>query len=215
MDVDEGMPDMAGSAPHNQDTGRMPSPGEWMSSALVDESSPPLSTLSETSHPSQEHQPESLDLQTDISYSRSSRHGPVDADRYETSPDLDEAKSKTISYIERWEDLSCIRFLNHVHKKGGVDNRGYQILYRMCQLIWAIGHEVEIRKKVKLPRAQRLAKLQSYCGALVQGAKLWQKNMKAHVYHVLDVIFSLPRLRSGDAFQNLEPKLNEWYEAMR
>lgn len=127
---------------------------------------------------------------------------------------FEEEQRFSLPPIERWEDLSCIRFLNRVRENGGVDDRGYQILYRMCQLIWAIGHEVEIRKKVKLARAQRLAKFLRFCEALHQGAKLWQKNMKNQILRGTKLALSLPLLHTVTAFQELEPKLQEWHEAI-
>lgn len=117
--------------------------------------------------------------------------------------------------IERWEDLPCIRLLNRMYDKGTVNGRGYQILYRMCQMIWAIGHEVIIRKKVKLPRAQRLNRFRQLCDAVYQGAKLWQRNMKTQMYSACRVIVTLPRLDTERPFQDLEPTLNVWCDALK
>lgn len=137
--------------------------------------------------------------------------GPTGSNSVAT-PGYPEGERITLPPIERWEDLPCIRDLKRFHKNGGVDGRGYEILDRMCKIIWAIGHEVEIRKKVKLPRAQRLAKFQHYCDTLLQGALLWKRNMKAQILHVWEVALSLPRLTKYKAFQDLKPKLEVWYE---
>lgn len=66
----------------------------------------------------------------------------------------------TMLSIEAWHELLCIQCLDVFYGNGSVDDNGYQILYRMCQIIWGVGHEVKIRKKVKLARHQRLAKFQ-------------------------------------------------------
>lgn len=115
--------------------------------------------------------------------------------------------------IERWEDLACIRTLDRFYGRGGLGERSYQILYRMCQIIWAIGNEVEIRnsKKVKLPRAERLAKFRRYCDALLEGVQLFKNNMKAQMNHVRESTSNLPVLHNVKAYQDLRPKLDEWH----
>lgn len=117
--------------------------------------------------------------------------------------------------IENWEDLSCIEALNEFREEGGVSDRAYSILYRMCQTIWAIGHEVEIRKQIKMPRAQRLAKFKWYCETVLEGARLFQRNMKAKIRNITDVAHSLPDLEGVFAYQDLGPRLGEWCEALK
>ena len=117
--------------------------------------------------------------------------------------------------IDRWEDLACIRLLDRFYARGGLSERGHQILYRMCQIIWALGNEVEIRKKVKLPRAERLAKFQRFCDALLEGAQLFKKNMKAQMNRVIETTGKLPALHTINAYQDLRPKLNQWHATIQ
>lgn len=122
-----------------------------------------------------------------------------------------ERRQTAVQAIKRWEDLKCIRFLNEYYDQGSIDERRYSILYRMCQMIWAIGHEVEIRKDVKLPRAERLAKLKHYCECVLKGARLFMSNMKARSWRVWTIATSIPQLK-GIAWQDVEPKMYRWIE---
>lgn len=140
---------------------------------------------------------------------------PLYTDDADSSVASDEERPYTLPPIKAWEELACIRLLNRFYQDDGVDNRGYEILYRMCQIAWAVGNEVAIRKKIKLPRAQRLAKFQHFFNSLLQGAKLWQRSLKAQIRLVCEAMNTLPDPSPMDAFQDLGPKLRQLRDAIR
>ena len=121
----------------------------------------------------------------------------------------------TIPPITYWDDLSCIRLLNRMHDRGDVTDRGYNILLRMCQTCWRLGHEVAIRKKVKLPRAQRLAKFQGFFDSLLEGGKVFQKDMKVQIRRAQDIVSAVPDHTLCKAFQDIEVVLSSMKEALR
>jgi len=84
----------------------------------------------------------------------------------------------------------------------------------MCQTIWAIGNEVKIRKAIKLPRAERLAKFQWFCDSVLKGAELMETSLVESAEFAYGAAARLPPLQGSDKTELL-CKLVEWKQVLR
>ena len=109
--------------------------------------------------------------------------------------------------------LACVRVLKLHFEHGGVDKKGYNILYRMVQMMSAIGWEIHVMICSKIPAASSSAKIKCYAGCILEGSEVFRKNMKASVNRTMNASEMLSELEGEP--QMLEGKVKQWQNGLR
>lgn len=109
--------------------------------------------------------------------------------------------------------LASMRTLKLHFEHGGVNKKGYDMLYRMIQMTSAIGWEVHVTFCSKIPRAGSVANMEWYANCILQGCEVFRTNMKAFVKKAIAADRSLPELEREQ--QALETKIKQWQRKLR
>ncbi|KAK3713703.1 hypothetical protein LTR37_008397 [Vermiconidia calcicola] len=94
---------------------------------------------------------------------------------------------------------------------GGVDKKGFDMLYRMIEMMTGLGHEAYLVYSSKTQSDRSLANMEWYADCIVEGCEAFRKNMEAAALKASQAADSLPELKgeetSGD---ELQTKLTQW-----
>ena len=110
--------------------------------------------------------------------------------------------------------LPCILFLKTHFEHGGVDRKGHDTLYRMVEMVSAIGWEVHVISRSKVMRGGALVDLKQCMRCILQGCDAFNKNISAAVTKAFQAANTLPELEDmrGD---ELDTKLTQWRWKLR
>ena len=110
-------------------------------------------------------------------------------------------------------ELHCIRFLKTHLEHGGVSKKGYDMLYRMIEMMSAIGWEVHVMYSSKIPHVGSKGKMEWYASCILQGCDVFSNNMKATLNKAMEANQTLPELEGSR--EDLERKLEQWRQKLR
>lgn len=109
--------------------------------------------------------------------------------------------------------LACVRFLNLHSEHGGLNQKEFNMLYRIIQMTSAIGWEVHVTFSSKIPWVRSMEKMQCYIDCILQGCEVFRKNMAAFVKNAMNVSASLPDL--DDNKQRIATNIKYWQQSLR
>lgn len=110
---------------------------------------------------------------------------------------------------EKGKLLPCIEFLKTHFEYGGVDQKGFDILYHMIEMISAVGWEVHVIYQSKITTTRIVEKIQWYLDCLLQGCGMFHSNMQKAFKRAKDAAEKLPDV-SDWSDDTLETKLIQW-----
>ena len=105
--------------------------------------------------------------------------------------------------------LRCIRFLKKHYEQQGVDKQGHDMVYRMIEMMSAIGWEVHVTFQSKIVRPGSLVNMELYADCILQGCEVFRKNMRSAFDRAAGAMETLPKL-DGPGGQDQETKLMQW-----
>lgn len=109
--------------------------------------------------------------------------------------------------------LRCIVFLETHFEQGGLDKKGFEMLYRMIQMSSAIGSEVHVIHQSKILCASSLTKMEWYCKCILQGCEAFHANMQQASVNAKGP----PRGLSTDSVsrRTSQAELTQWREQLK
>lgn len=110
---------------------------------------------------------------------------------------------------EKGKPLPCIEFLKTHFERGGVDQKGFDMLYRMIQMISAVGWEVHVIYQSKVATASAIEKIKWYFDCILQGCSVFHSNMQKASSKAKDAADKLPDISDWSDY-TLETKLIQW-----
>ena len=110
--------------------------------------------------------------------------------------------------------LACTVFLKTHFEHGGIDKKGHDMLYRMIEMMSAIGWEVHIIRQSKIVRPSASATLGRYMTCILQGCNVFNVNMNAAVEKAFRAANTLPKLQ-GASSDELDTMLTQWRWKLR
>lgn len=93
--------------------------------------------------------------------------------------------------------LTCIRVLKLHFEHGGLDQIGYDVLYRMIQMMSAIGWETHVAITSSAPPGDCSTKMKRYARCILQGCQMFSHNMQIAADRALQAAKSLPELNGN------------------
>ena len=93
--------------------------------------------------------------------------------------------------------LTCIRVLRLHFEHGGLDQTGYDVLYRMIQMMPATGWETHVAITSSAPPGDCSTKMERYAGCIPQGCQMSSHNMQIAAEKALQAVKSLPELNGN------------------
>ncbi|KAK5175086.1 uncharacterized protein LTR77_000223 [Saxophila tyrrhenica] len=88
--------------------------------------------------------------------------------------------------------LQCVQFLETHFEQGGVDKKGFEMLYRMVEMMSAIGWETHLIFHSKIATGSSLAKMEYYISCMLQGCEVFRASMQEAAQKATDASNALP-----------------------
>jgi hypothetical protein len=111
------------------------------------------------------------------------------------------------------DKLPCVHALLQHFNNGGISRKGYDMLYRMIEMMSAIGWEVHLIYQSKMPTSQSLTKIHWYLRCILQGVGAFQKHIHRAASKAKDVTRTLPVL-DDVAGKDIDNVLAQWRKAL-
>jgi hypothetical protein len=111
------------------------------------------------------------------------------------------------------DKLACIQALLQHFANRGINRTGYDMLYRMIEMMSAIGWEVHLIYQSKMPTSQSLTKIHWYLRCILQGVGAFQKHIHRAASKAKEVARSLPILDDVSA-DDIANSLAQWRTAL-
>ncbi|KAK5715359.1 hypothetical protein LTR17_016793 [Elasticomyces elasticus] len=110
------------------------------------------------------------------------------------------------------EKLRVIQALNIHLAHGGIEQRTYDKLYRMVEMISAIG--LELRRISKIPHASFIRKVERYATCLLEGCEAFRRLLLARARKAQEAADGLAELDGVDDDEQLTERLKAWRETL-
>ena len=110
--------------------------------------------------------------------------------------------------------LPCAEYLQAYFEDGGLDQKTFQLLSRMIEMISAIGREVHVVHQSKIPGASSAAYVEKYMDCTIQGCAALDKTSRRAFLAAREAKERLPAL-TGVLGGELNSRLSQWRSRLR
>ncbi|KAK5120267.1 hypothetical protein LTR85_006473 [Meristemomyces frigidus] len=122
------------------------------------------------------------------------------------SPPLTESQTR--------EKLLVVRFLNAHLAHGGIEQHGYDILYRMVMMISSLGKDLHAVSHTNIAHASIVRKMEWHVGCVIEGCEILRRHFKRRLGNAQSAAAQLPELESTSE-EALKGKLRIWRDRLR
>jgi len=107
------------------------------------------------------------------------------------------------------EKLLVVRFLDAHLAQGGIEQHGYDIIYRMVTLISAIGQELHSIIQSHIAHISTLRRIEWYADCVLEGCEVFRKHFELRLKNAQSAAQQLPNLQ-GVKEEDLSEALHKW-----